>query len=99
MPVALNVPVLAADDEQHEIFEVACVRDGPPGRRLDVQQPALTELVNLAADLDPRAAAMHEVELVLSVVPMMETREPGRQDERVHTEGRHAERTSHLPEP
>src|SRR5580765_323841 len=98
MPVALDVPVLATDDEQHEIFGVACVRDGPPGRRLDVQQPALTELVNLAADLDARAAAMHEVELVLSVVPMMETREAGRHDDRVYAERRHAERTSHLPE-
>ena len=67
-------------------------------RRLDVQQPALAELVNLVADLDACAAAMHEVELVLIVVPMMETREPGRHDDRVHAERRHAERTPHLPE-
>ena len=77
MPVALDVPVLAADDEQHQVFGVARVRDGPPRRRLDVQQSALAELVNLVADLDARAAAMDEVELVLIVVPMMEPENPG----------------------
>src|SRR6476646_7391288 len=92
MPVALDVPVLAADDQQHEIFGVARVRDSPPRRRLDVQQPALAELVNLVADLDPCATAMHEVELVLGVVPMMETREPRRQDERADAERCHAQR-------
>src|SRR5580765_4481261 len=62
MPVALDVPVLAADDEQHQVFGVARVRDGPARRRLDVQQSALAELVNLVADLDARAAAMDEIE-------------------------------------
>src|SRR3954465_1634386 len=96
MPVALDVPVLAPDDEHHQVFGVAGVGDHPRGRRLDVQQPTLAELVNLTADLDARSAGMYEVELVLGVVPMMETREPGRQDERVHTERRDAERTPHL---
>ena len=74
MPVALDVAVLAADDEQDEILGVARVETGPRRRRLDVQQAALAELAHLVADLDARPAAMDEVELVLLVVPVLEAR-------------------------
>src|SRR5438132_3687751 len=70
--VALHVTVLAADHEQHELLRVARVRDEPRRRRLDVQESAFTELAHVVTDLDPRQAAVHEVELVLLVVPVAE---------------------------
>jgi hypothetical protein len=52
--VALDVAALAADDEQHEILGIACVRHEPRRRRLDVEQTALAELLHLVTDLDAR---------------------------------------------
>ena len=64
-----------------------------------MQQPALTELTFLAADLDARTAAVHEVELVLRVVVVQEPFVPGRVDDAVDAERRHAERAPDLAEP
>ena len=61
-----------------------------------MQQPALTELTFLAADLDARTAAMDEVQLVLRVVVVQEPFVPGREDDAVDAERRHAERAPDL---
>src|SRR3954465_3177756 len=98
-PVPLDVAVLAADHAHHEIFRVARVRDLARGRRLDVQQPALADLAHLAADLDARSSAVHEVQLVLLFVEMLEPFEVRREDDCVDAESRDAERVAHLPEP
>jgi hypothetical protein len=61
-----------------------------------VQQSALAELAYLVADLDARAAAVHEVELVLLVVPVAEAFVAGREDDDVRAERCHAECATHL---
>ena len=99
MPVPLDIAVLAADDEHHELLGLARVRDLARRLRLDVQQPALAELAHLAADLHARPAAMDEVELVLLVVEVLEALEARRIDDPVDAERRHAERAAHLTEP
>src|SRR5947209_20504678 len=96
MPVALDVAVLAADDEQDGLF-VAGVRDAALRRRLRVEEPAFAELLRLAVDVDLHAALVHEVELILRVVVVQETLVAGRQDECVDAEGRDAERLADLP--
>src|SRR5436190_21393254 len=95
MAVSLDVPVLAADDEQDEVA-VADARDLPRRRRLDVAEAAGAELPHLAVDLESCRAAVHEVELVLPVVVVQEPVEAGRHHERVDAEGRHAERPADL---
>src|SRR6266498_4959982 len=66
--VPLDVPVFAAHREEDRLL-VERVRDLAGRRRLAVEEPALAELACLAAlDLHPHAAAVDEVELVLSVV-------------------------------
>ena len=91
--VALDVAVLAADDEDDRLL-VERVRELARRRRLGVEEAALAELARLAVDLDPHAAAVDEVQLVLRVVVVLEALVAGRIDERVHAERRHAERAS-----
>ena len=67
MAVALDVAVLAADDEQDEVV-VGAVRDLAGRRRLDVHEPALADDVLVAVERERRGAAVDEVQLVLRVV-------------------------------
>src|SRR5205807_9033790 len=89
--VALDVPALAADREQHR-FLVERVRDLARGGRLDVEEAALAEDALLALHLDLDSAAMDEVELVLRVVEVEEAHVPGRHHDSVDPESRDAER-------
>ena len=59
---------------------------------------AFAELAHLAADLDLRAAAVDEVELVLLLVEVEEALEARRIDDAVDAESRDAERAAHLAE-
>ena len=61
MPVALDVAVLAAEGEEHEIL-VTGVPEVTRGRRLDVDSAAWAELERLAIDLEAGAARVDEVE-------------------------------------
>src|SRR5207237_4923938 len=88
--VALDVAVLAADDEQHQVV-VAGVGDLSPGGRLDVHESAGPELARLAVDLDARPSAVDEVELVLQVVVVVEAVIPRRHHDHIDAEGGHAE--------
>ena len=63
-----------------------------------MEEPARPELAGLAVDLDARAAAVDEVELVLLVVVVREALEAGRVDDCVDAEGLDAERRAHLAE-
>ncbi len=91
MAVALDVTVLAADDEDDRLL-LERVRDAAAASSPRVEQAALAELAALAVDVDPDAAAVDEVELVLGVVVVRESLVAGREDERVHAERRDAER-------
>src|SRR5262249_43557954 len=97
MAVALDVAALAADDE-HDQVVVAAVRELARRRRLDVAQAAGAELAHLALHLEPRRALVHEVELVLNVVVVLEPLEPGRHHDRVDAERVDSERAPHLAE-
>src|SRR5262249_18551447 len=97
MAVALDVAALAADDE-HDQVVVAGVRELARGRRLDVAQAAGAELAHLSIHLEPRRALVDEVELVLDVVVVLETLEPGRHHDRVDAERVDAERPPDLAE-
>src|SRR5438094_896394 len=97
MTVALDVAVLAADDE-HDQLLVADVRDLARRRRLDVADPARSEGPLLAVDLELRRAAVDEVELVLGVVVVEEAFLARRVDDRVDAERGHAERVADLAE-
>src|SRR5262249_47234025 len=98
MPIALDVPVLAADDEEHEVLVRRDVGELSRRRRLDVHHPAGTELACLALHLDSRGAAVDEVQLVLLVVVVGEALEAGRVDDDVDAERSHPERVPHLAE-
>ncbi len=97
LAVAADVAVLRADDEQDEIL-VADARDAPRRRRLDVHDSARLELERVTCNLEVRAAAVDEVELVLLVVEVGSAYGPGRQNERVHTECRDAQLATDLAE-
>src|SRR5207248_7302587 len=94
--VALDVAVLAADDEEHEIL-VGPVADAPRRRRLDVHEPACLDDVLLALDLERGRAAVDEVELVLRVVVMRGAVVVRREDLQVDAECGHAEGRAELP--
>src|SRR5581483_10657784 len=95
--VALDVAVLAADDDQHR-FLVEGIVDRPRSRRLAVEEPARPELAALAFDLDDDSPGMDEVELVLLVVVVREALMPRWKHEAVDAERRDSERLPHLPE-
>src|SRR5262249_5877833 len=82
----------------HDQVVVAGVRELARGRRLDVAQAAGAELAHLPFHLEPRRALVDEVELVLDVVVVLETLEPGRHHDRVDAERVDAERPPDLPE-
>src|SRR5207302_10650050 len=88
---------LPADDEKDEIL-VGSIRHPPRRRRLDVDEPALGDLVILVVDRERRGPAVHEVELVLVVVVVRRSVVVRREDERIDTERRHAERQPDLAE-
>src|SRR5207302_934505 len=88
--VALDVAVLAADDEEDSVL-LEWVRDLAGRRRLAVEEPAFSELTCLTVDLYEDLAAMDEVQLVLRVVIVVEPLVAGRVHDRVHAERRHAE--------
>ena len=89
--VALDVAVLAADDEQHEVV-VGAVRDLAVRRRLDVHEAAFADDVLVAVERERRGAAVDEVELVLRVVVVVRPFVARREDDRVDAERGHAER-------
>ena len=95
--VALDVAALAADDEDDRVL-VARVRDAPRSGRARVEEPALAELARLAVDVDPDAAPVHEVELVLRVVVVLGPLVVRRIDDRVDAERLDAERLPDLAE-
>src|SRR5919201_5567334 len=97
MAVAADVAALRADDQHHQVL-VADARHHPRRRRLDVAEAARAKLARLARELEPRAAGMDEVELVLLVVVARAADDPGRDHDRVHAERRHAERLADLAE-
>src|SRR5215472_8153202 len=97
MAVALDVAALAADDE-HDQVVVAGVRELARRRRLDMAQAAGAELAHLPIDLEPRRALVHEVELVLDVVIVLEALVSGRHHDRVDAERVDAERPPDLAE-
>ena len=68
--VPLDVAALAADDEDDRVL-VARIRDAPRSRRAAWKSPPSLELARLAADVDPDAPLVHEVELVLRVVEVL----------------------------
>src|SRR5690349_720819 len=98
LPVALDVAVLAADHEHDEVLAVARVREPSRHGRLDVHQAALADLAGLVGDLEPRAAAVHEIELVLPLVEVEEALEVRRHHDRVGAERGDPEHAPHLPE-
>jgi hypothetical protein len=95
--VTLDVPALAADDEDDGVL-VERVRELAVRRRGRVEEPALPEVARLALDLDADLAAVHEVELVLRVVVVREALVARRVDGRVDAERLDAERLPDLPE-
>ena len=95
--VAADVAVLRPDDEQDEVL-VADARDAPRRRRLHVHDPARAELERVPGDVEARASAVDEVELVLLVVEVGAADDAGRQHERVDAEGRDAKLAAHLAE-
>jgi len=95
--VALDVAVLAADDEDDCVF-VERIRELARRRRLAVEEPAFAELAGLAVDLYEHLAAMDEVQLVLRVVVVEDAVVAGRIDERVDAERRDAEWRADLAE-
>ena len=97
MAVALDVAVLAADDQEHELV-VADVRDPARRGRLDVKEAARAESPLLAVDLDPRGAAVDEVELVLGVVVVVDPGKAGGIDDAVDAEGGDPHRAADLAE-
>src|SRR5689334_767122 len=96
MPVAHDVAVLAADDEQHELLAVARVPELARRRGVGVGAPALAELARLAAALDASTSAIQKVDLVLLVVLVEQALEARRAHHAVDAERRHAERCAHL---
>jgi hypothetical protein len=95
--VALDVAALAADDVDDRLL-VERVRHTARGRGLGVEEPALAELPRLPRHVDPDAAAVDEVELVLEIVVVVEALEVRRVDDRVDAERGDAERRADLPE-
>ena len=97
MTVPLDVAALAADDEDDRVV-VARVRDAPRRRRAAVEEAALVELARLAADVDPDAPPVHEVELVLRVVEVLGPFVAGGIDDGVDAERLDPERLPDLAE-
>ena len=97
MPVPPDVAALPADHEEDEVV-LARVPKAPGGLRLDMAEAAGAQLEGLPVDLEACDAPMHEVELVLLVVEVVEPLRPGRKDDRVDPESGHAERPPHLAE-
>ncbi len=95
--VALHVAVLAADDQEHELV-VADVRDPARGGRLDVKEASRAECPLLAVHLDPRRAAVDEVELVLGVVVVVDAGKAGGIDDAVDPECGDPHRAADLAE-
>jgi hypothetical protein len=97
MAVALDVAVLAADDEEHKVV-VTYIRDCAMGRRRDVHDAALAHFVPIAVDVEDRLSAVDEVQLVLCVVVVVRPLVVGREHEEVDAECRHTELLAHLAE-
>src|SRR6185312_744334 len=97
LPVAFDVPALAADREDDEFF-VARVPEAARCPGLDVAAASRAELEPLSFHLEVGPAAVDEVELVLLLVEMVEPLGGGREDERVGAEGPHAELAADLAE-
>ena len=97
MAVAADVAALPADDEEHEIA-VAGVPETARRRGLDMAETARLELEPLAFDLEDRAAPVHEVQLVLVVVVVLEPAGARREHHRVRAEGVHPQRPPNLAE-
>src|SRR5712691_13417152 len=97
MAVALDVAVLAADDEDDRVL-LERIRELARRRRLAVEEAARAELAGLTLDLDDYLPAVDEVQLVLLVVVVLEALVARRVDDRVHAEGGDAERAADLAE-
>src|SRR5882757_5958248 len=97
MTVALDVAVLAADDEDDRVL-LERIRELARRCRLAMEEAARAELAGLALDLDDHRPAVDEVELVLLVVVVLEALVAGRVDDRVHAEGGDAEGAADLAE-
>src|SRR5690348_1819837 len=95
MSVSLDVTVLAAEREQDEV-PVAGVPETPRRRRLDVHRSARLDLERLAVDLESGAPRVHEVELVLAFVEVVEPLGAGREDDAVRAECGDAQLTAEL---
>ncbi len=97
VPVAADVAALRADDEHDEVL-LADAGHASRCRRLDVDEPAGADLERLVGDFEPRAATVHEVELVLLLVVVRPPDDARRQHEHVGAEGGDAEVAAHLAE-
>src|SRR6185437_3633803 len=81
-----------------DVVVAAGVPEPPRRGRLDVHRAARPELERLALHLEPGPAGVDEVELVLAVMEVVEPLRPGREDDRVHAERRHAQLLAQLAE-
>ena len=88
---------LATDHEHHEVVVLTRVRHLAWRRRLDVDEAAGPEEAPRRRPR-PEPGPMHEVQLVLRVVVVVEAGVAGRHHDRVHAEGGHAERLADLAE-
>jgi hypothetical protein len=97
LPVAADVAVFGADNDQDEVL-VADTDDLARRLRLDVAEPARPELPRLSRQPEARPAAVDEVELVLLLVKVRPRFDPGREHPSVRAEGRDPEPRPNLAE-
>src|SRR3954471_4113906 len=97
LPVAADVAVLGADDDQHEVL-VADADDLARRPRLDVAEPSWPELSRLAGQAKPSPAPVDEIELVLFFVEVRPRLDAGREHPGIGPERGDLELLPNLPD-